>query len=150
LNLPNIDGYEACDYPIGVNEIAVLLDVKPATVSQWGVRKNLPPIDAMVSGGSTKLWRIETILNWASSTGRNRKDVKNCEEALVIVITKAYDEVKTLMNETYSRWDSMAKEWNNYRREQGLEPYELDVDSNIESIQHNLDDLGSYTTGEEE
>jgi DNA-binding transcriptional regulator YdaS (Cro superfamily) len=40
--------YEHCDYPIGVNEIATLLDVKPSTVSQWGVRKNLPPVDALV------------------------------------------------------------------------------------------------------
>ena len=68
--------YEPCDYPIGVNEIATVLSVKPSTVSQWGVRKNLPDCDAIVNGGNTKLWTLETILNWASSTGRNNNETE--------------------------------------------------------------------------
>ena len=34
--------YSAEDYPIGVTEIATLLDVKKATVSQWLQRNVLP------------------------------------------------------------------------------------------------------------
>src|SRR6056300_1434121 len=108
--------YEHCDYPVGVNEISVLLDVKSSTVSQWGVRKNLPNPDAIVGGGNTKLWRIETILNWASSTGRNNNNIKDCEQALNLVLS----DMKVSITENQSastRWDRLSDDWNNYRKD---------------------------------
>jgi hypothetical protein len=131
--------YEHCDYPVGVNEISVLLDVKPSTVSQWGVRKNLPSPDAIVGGGNTKLWRIETILNWASSTGRNNNNVNDCEQALSIVITDMMSEKQKELATANSRWDKLSDDWNSYRQTMGLDVYKKDV----------YRDLGSYESEEE-
>jgi hypothetical protein len=131
--------YEHCDYPIGVNEIATLLDVKPSTVSQWGVRKNLPPVDALVGGGNTKLWRVETILNWASSTGRNSNDIKDCEQALSIIIRDMIDDTEKELVSANARWDRLSDDWNNYRKSMGLDMYQKDMYRN----------LGSYKSEEE-
>ncbi len=128
--------YESCDYPVGVSEIAVLLDVKPATVSQWGVRKNLPPVDAVVNSGNTRLWRIDTILNWASATGRNNRELADCDSAIILVMKEMIDDTKSAINETTQRWQTMAKQWNNYRTSYGAESYDFG-------------DLGSYTFEEE-
>ena len=65
--------YSAEDYPIGVTEIATLLDVKKATVSQWLQRNVLPKPDASVNGGRTKIWKMQTIVKWANATGRNNR-----------------------------------------------------------------------------
>ena len=131
--------YEHCDYPIGVNEIATLLDVKPSTVSQWGVRKNLPPVDALVGGGNTKLWRVDTILNWASSTGRNNNNIKDCEQALSLIIRDMIDETEKELVSANSRWDRLSDDWNNYRQTMGLDVYKKDIYRN----------LGSYESEEE-
>lgn len=134
--------YEHCDYPIGVNEIATLLDVKPSTVSQWGVRKNLPPVDALVGGGNTKLWRIDTILNWASSTGRNNRNIKDCEQALSIVVQDMMKETKRELAGVNARWDRLSDDWNNYRKSMGLDMYQKDMYRNLGSYE-------SETTEEE-
>lgn len=126
--------YEHCDYPVGVNEISVLLDVKSSTVSQWGVRKNLPNPDAIVGGGNTKLWRIETILNWASSTGRNNNNIKDCEQALNLILS----DMKVSITENQSasaRWDRLSDDWNNYRKDMGLEMYKKDMYRNLGSFE---------------
>ncbi len=126
--------YEHCDYPVGVNEISVLLDVKSSTVSQWGVRKNLPNPDAIVGGGNTKLWRIETILNWASSTGRNNNNIKDCEQALNLILS----DMKVSITENQSasaRWDRLSDDWNNYRKDMGLEVYKKDMYRNLGSFE---------------
>ena len=126
--------YEHCDYPVGVNEISVLLDVKSSTVSQWGVRKNLPNPDAIVGGGNTKLWRIETILNWASSTGRNNNNIKDCEQALNLILS----DMKVSITENQSasaRWDRLSDDWNNYRKDMGLERYKKDMYRNLGSFE---------------
>ena len=57
--------YSAEDYPIGVTEIATLLDVKKATVSQWLQRNVLPKPDASVNGGRTIIWKMQTLVKWA-------------------------------------------------------------------------------------
>ncbi len=123
--------YEQCDYPIGVNEISILLGVKPSTVSQWGVRKNLPSPDALVGGGNTKLWRIESILNWASSTGRNNNDVKDCEQALNVILADMMSMSEAQL--TSARWDRLSDDWNSYRQNMGLETYSKDVYRNLGS-----------------
>ena len=131
--------YEPCDYPIGVNEIATVLSVKPSTVSQWGVRKNLPDCDAIVNGGNTKLWTLETILNWASSTGRNNRNLNNCKDALRLVVNDMMSEKENEMASASSRWDKLSDEWNTYRESMGLDTYQKDK----------FRDLGSYESEEE-
>ena len=60
--------------PLGVNEIAEVLGVKPATVTQWQRRLLLPKPDASINKGRTKLWKCKTVIDWANATGRNLKE----------------------------------------------------------------------------
>ena len=48
--------YSFEDMPLGVNEIAEVLGVKPATVTQWQRRLLLPKPDASINKGRTK-WK---------------------------------------------------------------------------------------------
>lgn len=57
----------ACD-PVGADEIARRLDVKPETVHQWRYHALLPDPDYTVSGRPAWDWR--TIEKWARATGR--------------------------------------------------------------------------------
>jgi hypothetical protein len=54
--------------PVGIIEIADLLDVKRATVDQWRTRGVLPPPEGQISGNPW--WWENLILKWAKSTGR--------------------------------------------------------------------------------
>lgn len=64
------DGYEPHpDDPVGVKEIAALLDVEEQTVRQWGVRERLPE-PTWPSVGGRPAWRRGTIEQWAKETGR--------------------------------------------------------------------------------
>lgn len=56
------------DTPVGGQEIAQLLHVKPTTVQQWKFRGLLPPADFVVNGMDA--WSTATILDWAHETGR--------------------------------------------------------------------------------
>ena len=56
--MENMEEYSFEDYPLGVNEIAEVLGVMPAT-------------NASINKGRTKLWKNKTIIDWANSTGRN-------------------------------------------------------------------------------
>lgn len=69
--IENMEEYSFEDYPLGVNEIAEVLGVKPATVTQWQRRMLLPKPNASINKGRTKLWKNKTIIDWANSTGRN-------------------------------------------------------------------------------
>lgn len=53
---------------VGTQEIAELLEVKPATVSQWKFRKILPPPDYPLRCGD--VWLRHTIERWARVTNR--------------------------------------------------------------------------------
>ena len=66
--------YSFEDMPLGVNEIAEVLGVKPATVTQWQRRLLLPKPDASINKGRTKLWKCKTVIDWANATGRNLKE----------------------------------------------------------------------------
>jgi len=63
--------YKAEDFPVSVNEVAEILNVEPATVSTWKSRKLMPKVDALLNKGTTRVWRIQTIIEWANATGRN-------------------------------------------------------------------------------
>lgn len=58
--------------PIGVKDVAALLDVKDRTVHIWLWRKNLPEPDFHVN--ELPAWRRENIIEWAGLTGRIRGD----------------------------------------------------------------------------
>lgn len=60
--------YGGTSIPIGIHEIADLLDVKRATVDQWRSRGILPPPEGQISGNPW--WWENLILKWAKSTGR--------------------------------------------------------------------------------
>lgn len=56
--------------PLGVTEIAQLLEVQRKTVETWRHRRIFPEPDLTVSG--TPLWWETTVLEWAEQTGRRR------------------------------------------------------------------------------
>jgi hypothetical protein len=53
---------------IGAQEIAGLLQVKTDTVHQWRKRGLLPAPDKRLAMGD--IWKTQTIIDWAISTGR--------------------------------------------------------------------------------
>ena len=59
--------------PLGVSEIAKILNVKPDTVSSWQLRHNLPQPDWYINDMKTRIWTLKTIIDWANATGRNKK-----------------------------------------------------------------------------
>ena len=66
---------------------------------------------------------LETILNWASSTGRNNNDMKDCEQALSLIITNMMSENQKELATANSRWDKLSDDWNSYRQTMGLDVY---------------------------
>lgn len=58
----------ARDVPLGAQEIAELLHVRPQTVHAWGTRGMLPSPDLTVHGRPA--WWRSTILAWAYATDR--------------------------------------------------------------------------------
>jgi len=56
--------------PVGIPEIAELIQVKRSTVDQWRARGVLPEPDFPVTVGGRRPWRAGTIRRWAQNTGR--------------------------------------------------------------------------------
>lgn len=73
--------YDNLSLPLGVNEIARLLDVKPDTVSSWQLRGIFPRPDAYINDKKTRVWRLQTIFDWARATGRNNRNFVNYSQA---------------------------------------------------------------------
>jgi hypothetical protein len=55
---------------MGVNEVAVFLDVTPNLVSAWIKRSIMPLPDTTINGGRTAVWLQPTIADWAMATGK--------------------------------------------------------------------------------
>ena len=68
--------YNADDHPLGVSEVAIVLSVKPDTVSSWQIRKIMPIPDALINDGRTRLWRVKTVLDWSSETSREQLSIE--------------------------------------------------------------------------
>ena len=100
--------YKPNEFPVGVNEVAEILNVEPATVSTWKSRKLMPKVDALLNKGTTRIWRIETILEWANATGRNL-DKLTIEQAYIRAIG---DNIESFNKETVrdidNNWDSIG------------------------------------------
>ena len=73
--------YDNLTMPLGVNEVALLLKVKPDTVSSWQLRGIFPRPDAYINDMKTRVWKIQTVFDWARSTGRNNRRFVNYAEA---------------------------------------------------------------------
>lgn len=69
--------YDNLTMPLGVNEIAILLNVKPDTVSSWQLRGIFPKPDAYINDMKTRVWKLQTVFDWARATGRNRRNFVN-------------------------------------------------------------------------
>ena len=71
--------------PLGVSEIAKILNVKPDTVSSWQLRNNLPKPDWYINDMKTRIWTLKTIIDWANATGRNKKNLsyENAKKSLL-------------------------------------------------------------------
>jgi len=59
---------DALDTPLGVREIAQLLEVRAGTVAQWKHRGRLPAPDWQLACGP--LWARATVEKWARATNR--------------------------------------------------------------------------------
>ena len=73
--------YDNLSMPLGVHEIAKLLNVKPDTVSSWQLRKIFPKPDAYINDNNTRVWKLQTVFDWARSTGRNNRKFQNYGDA---------------------------------------------------------------------
>ena len=73
--------YDNLTMPLGVSEIALLLKVKPDTVSSWQLRGIFPRPDAYINDMKTRVWKIQTVFDWARSTGRNNRQFTNYADA---------------------------------------------------------------------
>tara|TARA_Y100000004_G_C8949562_1_gene427798 strand:+ start:176 stop:517 length:342 start_codon:yes stop_codon:yes gene_type:complete len=73
--------YDNLSMPLGVHEIAKLLNVKPDTVSSWQLRKIFPKPDAYINDNNTRVWKLQTVFDWARSTGRNNRKFRNYGDA---------------------------------------------------------------------
>jgi plasmid maintenance system antidote protein VapI len=113
--------YSFEDYPLGVNEIAEVLGVKPATVTQWQRRLLLPKPDASINKGRTKLWKNKTVVDWANATGRNLKkqSYETTKETLIGLQRKwdvLQDNKKTIegwnvwkSSKDFGQWEDLGK-----------------------------------------
>jgi len=73
--------YDNLSMPLGVHEIAKLLNVKPDTVSSWQLRKIFPKPDAYINDNNTRVWKLQTVFDWARNTGRNNRKFENYGDA---------------------------------------------------------------------
>ncbi len=81
--------YDNLSMPLGVHEISILLDVKPDTVSSWQLRKIFPKPDAYINDKKTRVWKLQTVFDWARSTGRNNRKFQNYGDAGAFMVNVA-------------------------------------------------------------
>jgi len=133
--------YSFEDYPLGVTEIAKVLGVKKATVSQWLQRSILPKPDASVNGGRTKIWKLKNIIDWANATGRNRTNAD---------YTKA--KANASSGGHYWRYDKLqTSQWNAWTTNGKSVSTEAPVTKKtIKDLEKQWDSLGKFAESEEE
>ncbi len=84
INKNNGTNWNGHEDPVGVNEIANLLNVETTTVSSWRQRHVMPKPDKMINKGKTPIWKTSTIIDWANATGRNRNNLAINEDNNII------------------------------------------------------------------
>ena len=72
-----VTSWDKNDDPVGIYEIAQMLNFKESTVSSWRQRHQMPKPDKLVNGGKTPLWKTKTVLDWATNTNRLRNLQEN-------------------------------------------------------------------------
>jgi hypothetical protein len=55
---------------VGISEIAEILQVPTTHVSMMVQRETIPEPDWVISGGRTKVWLKDNIMDWAKHTGK--------------------------------------------------------------------------------
>jgi hypothetical protein len=100
--------YKPNEFPVSVNEVAEILDVEPATVSTWKSRKLMPKPDALLNKGTTRVWRIDTILEWANATGRNPKRLSVDKAYIRAVGGQIEGWNEEVVRELDDNWDSIG------------------------------------------
>ena len=99
-----ITSWEKDEDPVGIYEIAKMLNFKESTVSSWRKRHQMPKPDKLVNGGKTPLWKTKTILDWASNTNRLRNLQEN---------NFAYkQEEDNIENDSLQNYEVSDLEWN--------------------------------------
>jgi DNA-directed RNA polymerase specialized sigma subunit len=144
--------YNFEDYPLGVTEIAQVLGVKKATVSQWLQRNILPKPDASVNGGRTKIWKLKNIIDWANATGRNRNK-SNYESAKKDYISTGhywrYDKFKT--TDDWNNWQTNGKSIKTLDDvKKKIDKTANDIEDMKEHLEKEWDSLGKFAESEEE
>lgn len=87
--------YDNLSMPLGVNEIANLLNVKPDTVSSWQLRNVFPKPDAYINDMKTRVWKLQTVFDWAKATGRNNRKFNNYSECGAFLKNSTLSALKT-------------------------------------------------------
>jgi len=67
---------QVLDQLMGVNEVAEFLKVEPNLISTWIFRKKMPVPDVVLNKGKTQVWLRDTIISWATDTGKLPLDVE--------------------------------------------------------------------------
>ena len=99
-----ITSWEKDEDPVGIYEIAKMLNFKESTVSSWRQRHQMPKPDKLVNGRKTPLWKTKTILDWASNTNRLRNLQEN---------NFAYkQEEDNIENDSLQNYEVSDLEWN--------------------------------------
>tara|TARA_B100001996_G_scaffold377960_1_gene361364 strand:+ start:931 stop:1284 length:354 start_codon:yes stop_codon:yes gene_type:complete len=101
--------YDNLSKPLGVNEIAILLKVKPDTVSSWQLRKIFPKPDAYINDMKTRVWKLQTVFDWARSTGRNNRNFTNYGDAGSFLEQHAVSSIQSARHETLSNIDNTVQ-----------------------------------------
>ena len=99
-----ITSWEKDEDPVGIYEIAKMLNFKESTVSSWRQRHQMPKPDKLVNGCKSPLWKTKTILDWASNTNRLRNLQEN---------NFAYkQEEDNIENDSLQNYEVSDLEWN--------------------------------------
>lgn len=93
------------DLPVGVSEVSIILNVKPDTVSSWQLRNIMPTPDAYINKGRTRLWRVQTVIEWANATNRNKANI-GCDDAWQML-----GERKFTAESYYDKPEKFTDEW---------------------------------------
>ena len=101
--------YDNLTMPLGVNEIAILLNVKPDTVSSWQLRGIFPKPDAYINDMKTRVWKLQTVFDWARATGRNNRNFVNYSDAGSFLEQRAVSSIQQGKHETLSNIDNSVE-----------------------------------------
>ena len=102
-----ITNWEKDEDPVGIYEIAKMLNFKESTVSSWRQRHQMPKPDKLVNNGKTPLWKTKTILDWAKNTNR----LRNMQEDK-FAYKQEDDKIQSNLDNSLESFEVGDLEWN--------------------------------------